>query len=130
MALTWDLTKIRDREVKYPADQEGRQNVVTYSLIWATLLTGIGEITETTAAEFYARIHAWEAMHGAFIHGKDEDTQEWVTMPITAEQVRDHIGLRTNVFPMETRAKWVKRMLSQRMDEYVAEYAKEASDGG
>lgn len=121
MALSWDLTKVVDREVKYPADAEGRQNVVTYALIWATMLAGIGEITEKTAGEFYARVHTYEVLQGALVKGQDEETLDWVDMPITLEQVRDHIGLRTNVFPTEARAKWLKRIVGARMNEYAAE---------
>lgn len=122
MALEWDVSAVEDRQVKYPADEGGTINPVTYTLIMATMLVGIGEITGETAGEFYARLHTWEVLHGSFVQAEDEVTGQRTDTPITPEQVRDHIGLRTNVFPMETRAKWLKRCVSSRLTEYATEY--------
>jgi hypothetical protein len=86
------------------------------------MLVGIGEITAETAGEFYARLHAYEVLVGPFVEGEDEVTGQREGMPITPEQVRDHVGLKTNVFPIETRARWVKRVVTPRLSEFATEY--------
>lgn len=100
MSLDYDLTRIpADRRAAYPAAPTGEMNHVTQSLIFATMATGIGEITEATAREFYFRLSFWNALHDVIPDARR-----------TYAEVLDHIGLRTNVFPAITRNTFLKRM--------------------
>lgn len=119
MALTWNLSNIenfRERcfEVWDDTLQTGALSPVTDALIWMTMATGIGEITPKTADEFTARCEVWERLHGAYL--KRWDDGQIVDHRITRQMVDYHIGLTTNVFPMETRARWMKRIVGGHMD--------------
>lgn len=102
MALHYDLTQITNRAANYPPTKEGRLNSMTEQLIFMTMSVGIGEITEKTAGEFFARTTVVAHLH-------DLD-------PVSMRDVIGHIGLKTNVFPMETRAQWLKRYVGQELD--------------
>ena len=126
MALTWDLTNIKDNEtVCWIENEDGTvtMNPVTNALIMTSMMTNIGEITDKTAPEVYARVHMYEAVHGTFLI-KIEDEKR-VNVYMTPKDVRAHIGLKTNVWPMETRAKWMKRIFDRTMTEYATAYSKE-----
>lgn len=119
MALSWNLEKIADwKEVS-----EGEAWAVTDMLIWCTLFTGIGQVTEQTAPEFYARIHWLETKEGAFLNGTDPETGERKGRPITIEDVIRRIGLETNAtYKTETRASWIKRTTKNDLDTAVREF--------
>lgn len=121
MALTFDLKAIPEdvRLVTVEQDDPVRalkagdqvMNPVTETLIFSTMALGIGEITDATLDEFVARIDLFQKLHGALMStwdGKDVSPR-----PITREDVEAHKGLKTNVFPMETRTAWVKRTVTQ-----------------
>jgi hypothetical protein len=101
VSLNWDITKCADPDALLT---DGARDL-TDAVIWATMFTGIGEITEATLPEFYARLKV-----GGY-WGNDG--------PSYADLV-PYIGLRTNVFPKDTRTKWLKRIIGQRLDEEVA----------
>lgn len=90
MALTWDLTRVPEKTWKYP----NRLNPTTEALIWFSIMTGIAEITAKNAAEVFNRISFYEKLEGAMLQDGGGDKY-----PITFEQVRAHIGLRTNASP-------------------------------
>lgn len=108
MPLRFWLDKIEDhKNVCYIGSEDDPDGVhiqpLTRSLIFLTLNVGIGEITERNADEFYARLHIIERIQGASTRLGGEEVYT------TPQEVRAHIGLRTNV-PTETRARWAKRM--------------------
>lgn len=132
MSLNFDLTGIEDYENRCwvtateDAPMSGVSkgdrvlNPVTNRIVWATMAVGIGSITEETERDFYARVRIWDAYHG---FSKDER--------ITPQQVRDHIGLRTNV-TRETDLQWVKRVFvenSLREGRYQFDRAMEREEG-
>jgi hypothetical protein len=98
MSLSFELTKVKD--FKELLGDDGMPLPKTQSIIFSTISAGMGEITEKNYIEFYLRVAASDAM------------SQWPKgEPITLEQVRRHIGLKTNVFPMESRSKWIKRVM-------------------
>ena len=129
MSLNWDITDIENYKELCWLDKEDPRvegiapgiwttnkdgqllNPTTLSMIWATLYTGIGDVKESNVEEFYAR---------ATLFG---------TYKITMQDVKDHIGLSTNVFPEETRTKWVKRVVFNIMDENTYNARKELVKG-
>lgn len=120
MALHWDLTKIAnhdevcwftaDRDVPEHDIKQGEtlMNPKTNSLIWATMGVGIGEITEKTAPEFYARMQILNLL----------DKYEG---QITAEDIHKHIGLKCNV-TYESKASWLKRVTAREFDALLRRY--------
>lgn len=122
MSLSYELSKIENYEsVCFEETPEGRRKrPVTEALIFHTIGTGIGEITEETLAEVYARINAREKLHGAMVTNPvinhDNEVVGWEPYFITEEDVRQHIGLTTNVFPYEPRETWARRMFEQAYD--------------
>jgi hypothetical protein len=118
MALNFDISKI-DPAVKHGRNGDPKAiSLVTETIIFATMNTGIGEITEDNAAEFYARASLWESVFGA-ARGNDKGE-----ILITPQEVRDHIGLTTNVFPRESDTKWRKRVMEYALSERTRKYTR------
>ncbi len=112
MALHWDLTKVQNnkkvcwvrRKNRDTGKMETRMNPVTSSIIWFTILAGIGRLTEKTVPLFFCRLRAWERCHGAsLLRGKKGYF-------ITLEDIQKHEGLSTNVFPQESDNQFLKRL--------------------
>lgn len=83
MSLNWDLKSVNNMEqVCFPG---GKMSDVTNNLIWATVITNLGEITEENAEEFYHRLQ----------FSGNCSKNDW--SDITLENVKAHIGLKTNV---------------------------------
>jgi len=126
MSLNWNLEKIADyKTVCWTED--GGLSPTTESLIWATLAIGVGEITSKTEAEFYARINLYERTFGAFQVKLGEDGKR-EEVYITREDIRSHRGLSTNVFPMETRTKWLKRIFDRALTDRVRAYERDMGE--
>jgi hypothetical protein len=87
---------------------------VTKALVFATMSTHIGEITEKSYEEFYARLHTFEKLHGPFVSYSDGPKH------ITLDQVKAHIGLKTNVFPEKTRNQWLKDVIGYDVDRFLS----------
>lgn len=98
MAINWDIRDVNnhDEVCLYLDGEEKCIKNTTRAIIFGCLATGIGEITEKNWSEWYARYKFWcqAAALGTMI---------------TAQDVKNHIGLKTNVFPKETRAKFLKK---------------------
>ena len=131
MALTWSVAEVKDWEnvcniiatVDWPADgtKKGDKllNPVTSALIWHSLNTGIGRITEENAPEVYARIHMVETIYGSSLRKEGKDC------PITKDDVIAHIGLTTNAsFKDESRASFLKRHVTRQQDESKRDFAR------
>lgn len=87
MSLDWNISKVEDWKKK-KRKQENR--AILDALIWSTLVIGVGNISEKNYKKFYARLTAYEHMHGAFIFKGNKPRY------ITLEDVKMWIGLWTN----------------------------------
>lgn len=74
-------------------------SVKTEQLVWLTMPIGIGSITEKNWEKFYTRAYAWQR-----VRSHDSDNL------VTASDVYDHIGLRTNASNL-TDSKFVKGLM-------------------
>lgn len=98
MSLDWKIDQIKDYKkvcwVKDGKDKEGKQlfrlHPATATLIWATMMIGIHEITEKNYKEFFTRISLEERINGGMRSNKDG------AVCFTLKEIRQHIGLRTN----------------------------------
>ena len=124
MALTWSLADIEDWKsvcnIEATQDEpmhgikkgDTLLNPVTSALIWHSLNTGIGRITEENAGEVYARISFVEKLYGASLLNSDGER------PITMNDIVVHIGLSTNAaFKVESRASFLKRHATRKLDD-------------
>jgi hypothetical protein len=98
MSLDWNLTKISNNtEVCWEKNEDGtdKLNPVTESLIWLTMGIGMGSITEDNQSDFYCRVVMYEKLFGTMLsYWKDSKK---VSVPITPEDIHNHVGLTTNV---------------------------------
>jgi hypothetical protein len=111
--LTWDGSKM-DKDVT-------RERVVTEALIMYTMVIGMGVITDHTSEEFFARIHFFEKLNGTNLKNVREDadgSQHLDDIEITLDDVRAHIGLRTNV-SLEPWNKFAKRTVDNWASRYM-----------
>tara|TARA_Y100000310_G_scaffold35164_1_gene33250 strand:- start:256 stop:621 length:366 start_codon:yes stop_codon:yes gene_type:complete len=104
MALTYDLTAVKDWKEKYPATtyQNGEEgmNEITNMLIFVSMITGIREITSKNAQEVFSRIRMSEMVHGGYFSDGNGGYRN-----ATLKEVTDHIGLKTNASDI-TKAKF------------------------
>lgn len=125
MSLNYELGAIENWETVCKIDGKDdngksirKMNPVTNGLIWATMGIGIGKITAENWQEFYARIRILDRlMLSTSLQERNEKTGEFEPRPFTAEEVKAHIGLTTNVFPKESLAKWSSRIVKDRLRE-------------
>lgn len=85
MALYWDVSGVKDREVNFPPDEHGYMNDTVHNMIWWSIPVGLSRITEQNADLFWQRVVLWCAA-----------SQFGGPLP-TLTQVRQLIGLSTNV---------------------------------
>jgi hypothetical protein len=110
MSLNYDLSTI-PREFWHADEATEEAKTVTNALIWATIAIGIGEITEANWEEFAGRITAYEQAGGAFLQYAPEGSGEIRDRPITADEVHQRVGLKTNVFPKESTAAFKRKLV-------------------
>ena len=106
MSLNFDLSKIENRQ-SVCFDEDGYMRPVTEAIIWTTMAVGMGNITEKNWTEFWARYEVMRRVDG---------TKTF----FQASDVKNHIGLHTNVFPEESRTKWMKLVVSRTLDDIKA----------
>ena len=111
MPLNYDYSKVKKSTKVWEPDgtfdddgnEMGDMTQVLNTLIWATLSVGIRDITEKNWKDFYTRMK---------IIGGDrsllrKDKNGGYTVPISAQEVKDHIGLTTNATSL-TKAEFLK----------------------
>jgi len=114
MALTWDVTGIKDSEKLcwVTSKEEGKfeMGAVTNTLIWATMLIGMNIITEKNSKEFHKRLIEFEVINGAGMIIENGEARQ-----PTLTEIQAHVGLKTNADIMDTR-KWgnnLKRLVKE-----------------
>lgn len=104
------------------------KNPVSDILVWACLEIQIGEITEKNYQEFWMRMAMAD---GAYGEGRYKEyiaeKKDWVPRGITIEEVYQHIGLKTNVFPKMSTTKWYNSRLRNVPEAKQAKAKKEAA---
>lgn len=139
MSLNFDLTAIPEANRTVIADHDKRNpfwtegskpehefeyrkgdtlmSPVTNALIWGTMFVDMGQITEENYEEFFARTALQEKLSGAYLQESDGEGNHKPRY-ITLKDVRDHIGLRTNVSFVK-RPQWIKRVTDYAMKDFV-----------
>lgn len=112
MSLNYDLSKVDHYNDMTEAERDAEW-ATTQGMIFQTMGVGLGEITEDNAVEFYIRQRIWNKLHGF--------------PPYTVEQVRQYIGLKTNVSD-ETSAQWRKRLIDSARRDAAYKYKQWVGD--
>lgn len=126
MSLNWNVSNIENSEsvcffTHHNEDGELRRRLTqsTESLIFLTMVVGLGRITESNYKEFYKRIALFERLRGC-VRVKKSDSGKFVDDPYTLEDIRQHIGLTVNVSDEKPDA-WRKRILKSWEHDLVIE---------
>jgi hypothetical protein len=137
MSLDWNLSKIANhntlcwREDGKNDAGETRYTLAprTHTLIFAMMAIDIGTITEKNAVQVYTRIAAWESLFGVMCRMWDDTTQRAELVPCTLDDVRAHIGLRTNVTTKSDALWWfrVRKTHERQVNESIATEARRAA---
>jgi len=114
MSLNWNVSNIADSNAvcfhHFEEDGEPQRELKqsTNQLIFLTMVVGMGRITEGNHKEFFKRVALFERLHGSvqIVMGD----KGFVDAPYTLEDIRQHIGLTTNVSE-EKPAAWRKRII-------------------
>lgn len=96
MSLNWDSTRCSN-----PNPVNDNESGERECLIWGSIATDMGEITEKNVNEWFFRFKFLESV------GKSITTQ-----PMTRSVIERWIGLRMNVVTLP-RKKWMKRVMDQ-----------------
>ena len=112
MALHWDYRKIKESTVTWEPDGTwdgdgeplGQMTEVLHTLIWTTMSVGMDKITEKNWKDFYTRMKLIGSDRSLLRKDKDGN----FTVPISAQEVKDHIGLMTNATTL-TKLQFLKR---------------------
>lgn len=108
MGLHYDLSGV-DKTRPAWTDRTERHDDITTAVIFATISTSPsddGRITERVAPEFFARVYAYERVRGSYI--TDGNGQP---VYLTWDDMLDHVGLYTNMFPRMTRRAFVNHQV-------------------
>lgn len=107
MPLNWDVSRIPENiRTITTSDGQVQMNPVTNTIIMLSMVVGLGEITEKNWPTFFERLAILQDIDGPFLHNVRSEKGEAAPIWITDEDVRNHIGLRTNV---SNDASWNRR---------------------
>lgn len=130
MSLNWTVEKCANPNFLMSRDAEGNdledntEWIKTECLIFFTMNAGLrSDVTAESAADFYARIHFWEMLNGAFCFSFDEKGDR-VPDYFTPADVEARIGLHTNGWfdKKETFGAFVKRVTQWKESEAKTAY--------
>lgn len=93
MALAWDATAC-----DLPTPLDDNLSNTRQSLIFATMVVGINEITADNARDFFLRVNFYERLMGAYRFAVDTEKPDEGAQPLlfTYEDILQFVGLRTN----------------------------------
>ena len=113
MSINWDVKDIENyKEVTTHVTDDGKEewHPVTQTLVWLSLAIDMGVITKENCMEFYTRCDIYESTMGAMGSNEDGDIK------ISYDEVKSHIGLRTNVSG-KTKAQFLKKLFDNKIRE-------------
>lgn len=117
MALTFDLTEIKDQTACFGED--GQMRDVTRALVFAQLFICMGGvITDKNRYEVFRRISVYETCFGTMLSSG---------IKITYDDVVRHVGLKTNAFGDSGKREFAKRVMDGLMREAQAELRRQTS---
>lgn len=100
MSLNYDITAVENWRHKLKS-KNGR--VVFETLLFTFLVIGVNRITEDTIDEVEERLIRYQRIFGPLITRTGKDGKR-VPCPVTPEDLRKWIGMKTNISPMSNSA--------------------------
>lgn len=124
MSLRWDVANVHNSEEVCFTDwdhekQTGNLRPVTETLIFYTMTVKLGSITQKNWKEFFTRVRMYENCFGPVLYKIVGD--EKIDTPISAADVRGHIGLHCNVID-ETQHRFITDSIVARL-KFDVDYA-------
>jgi hypothetical protein len=127
MPLHFDVSKVENHAVVTTDPHDETQwHPLTSFLVDMTMSTGLNEITEANAQDFYIRVRALEAINGSYRQRIVEIDGKRKAQPIRTSwlEVKSHIGLHTNASSLTITAFWKRlRERHERDAAYHVEFA-------
>lgn len=124
MPLTWNIGNIEAYKdnvesayIEFDNGFGGKSfdlNPKTKSFVFWNSVVAIGVITEKNACDYYARTKVVEQYMNTFFMSK-WDGDNVIDVPMSAYDVKDHIGLSTNVSTIGN-SKWVDNVMRNQKD--------------
>lgn len=111
MSLNYNYSAVPDYITVSPFDKE-RIHPVTNYLIWSSLITGIGSITKSNVDEVFRRIAVLQKLNGSDIQYVDPLTNDLREIPVTRQDIVNHIGLWTNASTL-TEVQFDKKIMKE-----------------
>lgn len=113
--MTFDTNwgNVQDREKHFPDEPDGTINATLSSILWSTLATGIGEITDSNWEEAWLRIDLWQHNIGPWFNRVVDDELE--PIKVTKEDVQHAIGAYTNASRFN-RTAFITKLVRTRYD--------------
>lgn len=115
MSLNWNMENVDKLEDLHSDDNEW---AISESIIWATMMVDLGEITEDNIDEWAYRLALLQAVWGANMSASGNPFY------LTKEHIERRVGLSVNVGNM-TRNQWLKKLLK---DDNVRNISKRHED--
>lgn len=138
MTLNWSTQKVKyfkeNPDKLYSVynantpDEYEDLNAITKTLVFGTMIVGIGNLTYSTAPDFYARWKFYEHHDNLYLSKTYEDG-EWKEILLTPEILVQHIGLSTNVSNLNDK-EWLAKTIDsyKRTGDYTDMTAKTIKD--
>jgi len=100
MSLDWDISNCKNyEEITMNQEVEGDK---TEQIVWSSLVIKLGDITEDNWYEWYARYAIWNRV---LCFDNDMEPADF----------HRRIGMTTNVFPAESRSKWLNSVIKKQL---------------
>ena len=125
MALHYNTTGIPASITTSPFDKD-EWHPVTHYLMFSTMTIGMGEITKQNAPEFFRRIAVIQKLYGPALTYRDPLDGKSVEIFITFEDIKNHIGLKTNVGTI-SRTDFNKKALDILVRDALASYVDDSA---
>ncbi len=120
MSLNYNYSAVPEHYTVSPFDKN-RIHPVTNYLIWSSLLTGISSITKSNYQEVYRRVAVLQKLNGSDIQYVDPLTQDLVSIYVSLQDIKNHIGLWTNASSM-TPAQFDKHIMERLSRDAILSY--------
>ena len=139
----WEKTQAKLSSSSRGSKKEQRHSKHTAllkGLIFSGGMIGLSEITYANAPDWFARLRLCENIYDVYLTKKfDEDTNDYINVPISASAIFNHIGLNTN-HSQYSQTEWLNnikkyqkevdltvREMSKNLSHYKADFVRELS---
>lgn len=117
MSLDFSYKDVRNWEELCEPGEPHQPNAKTTLIIHLLMPVGIGEVNPKTIDEIWERIEILQALDGPYLQGGEPGT-EW----LTKADIERLVGLKTNIFPKESKAAFMRKMEKGALERILRDY--------